>query len=83
MTAAFTIDRPRTWKGRPGRAAVTSRGTGRRLVLHRWDDTGETTLREIKGDAWRRPADFVEYRSLDLGVTDSIEAAVVTAERYR
>lgn len=83
ITAAFKIDRPRTWLGRHGQQAMTSSKTGRRLIIHRWSDTGETELTDVEGDAWRSPDSFVQYSKTALGVTESIADAVAKADALR
>jgi len=55
----------------------TTKNTKRRLVLHRWSDTGACTLRDIEGDG--RKLDFVEHSNTDLGVL-SLDEAVAMLE---
>lgn len=66
-----------TWTGRAGESATTSRGDGRRWVLHRWSDTGQTTLREIEGDG--RTERFTEHDAIVMGITSDVEAAMFRA----
>lgn len=82
VTAEFKILRATTYLGRPGQAAHTHpRSTARRLIVHRWSDTGQASLREVKGDA--NTPDFVCYDEVDLGATTSIEDAVARANALR
>ena len=54
-----------TWLGRPG-VSIThhldKKPTGLRIDVHKWDDEAESTVRLIRGDAWRDPDNFVELR---------------------
>lgn len=83
VTAEFKLTPATTWQGRPGQAAHTHprSNTAHRLIVLRWADTGEATLREVKGDA--NTDRFQCFREVDLGATSSIEDAVAKANALR
>jgi hypothetical protein len=72
-----------TWLGRAGESTdylLTSKVTGPRVCVHRWADTGETTVSAVNGDAWRKRKDFRRYALVeipgDLANTENLRAAI-------
>ncbi len=74
----------RTWLGRPGRCweyartANALKVNGERVHVHQWDGETTVSIAHIKGDAWRKPQDFVTFDRVDVfdpaGFEDNLEA---------
>lgn len=74
-----------TWLGRPGEVTehyTTSNKLGPRVVVHHWDDTGETMLRAIKGDG-RNRSTFEAYHSETVPAGADLVARVPDPATHR
>lgn len=68
-----------TWLGRAGKATdylLKTSAVGPRVYVHRWTDTGETTISAITGDAWKKPEGFREFSKITLSGEQATDAAV-------
>lgn len=69
MATVLKVTRPRKafWNGRPGEVfeyRCDRLNIGRRVVVHRWLDTGEVEVKACRGDG--RTSSFRTYGRIDL-----------------
>jgi len=72
-----------TWLDRSGLSLdvrLTSKATGRRVVIHKWDDEDACSVRYIVGDFWRDPDNAREFAKQE-DVAFTVEAIAAAARR--
>ena len=75
-----------TWKGRAGESTdylKTSDKLGPRVIVHRWTDTNEVSVRAVTGDAFKGKKPFSEFAKVELKAptTPELEQAIAQCER--
>lgn len=72
-----------TWINRGGvqlEVLLASKSDGIRIIVHKWNDEETCSVRLVKGDAWRRPDEFVQFWQID-GVTYDAQAIAEARDR--
>ncbi len=75
-----------TWKGRAGESTdylKTSDKIGPRVVVHRWTDTNEVSVRAVTGDGWKGKKPFSEFAKVELKnpTGPELDAAIAQCEQ--